>query len=312
MNTTNTAVQVEALNTFHKYCPNVFVAKCHDKHSKGDVIALTTKYGKEVESEVHNYLGQTKDGKYLYSITRTDGTNSQTRATAKAEKLEQYAENAEKRSNEWYEKSKEGRDFLVLGEPIKIGHHSERRHRKLIERNWERMGKSVAESEKAKEYQRRAEYWAERANKIDLSIPDSLEYFEEELRKAKEKHQLLKDKPELRHHSMSLQYANKAVKDLEEKVYTAIILWGDEEEVNFVKNEKQEAAKAKATKTTKKQDIITKHHGFFAFNNDQFREGYDKLRADGVVEDGDKVVHVGMGLYIPKTKVESFLKEYKK
>ena len=201
---------------------------------------------------------------------------------------------------------------MVLGEPIKIGHHSERRHRKLIERNWERMGKSVAESEKAKEYQRRAEYWAERANKIDLSIPDSLEYFEEELRKAKEKHQLLKDKPELRHHSMSLQYANKAVKDLEEKVYTAIILWGDEEEVNFVKNEKQEAAKAKATKTTKKQDIITKHHGFFAFNNDQFREGYDKLRADGVVEDGDKVVHVGMGLYIPKTKVESFLKEYKK
>ena len=300
------------MNTYKKYCPNVFVAQCECEYQKGDIIQLTTKHGKEVENEVHNFLGKTKEGMYLYSITRTDGTNSQTRATAKAEKLENCAVNTEKRSDNYYQASQEGKEFLSLGEPIKIGHHSERRHRRLIERNWERMGKSVAVSEKAKEYERRSKYWSEKANKIDLSMPDSLEYFEEELRKAKEYHKKLKDFPELRRHSMSLQYANKAVKDLEEKVYTAIILWGDEEEVNFVKNEKQEAAKAKATKTTKKQDIITKHHGFFAFNNDQFREGYDKLRADGVVEDGDKVVHVGMGLYIPKTKVESFLKEYKK
>ena len=35
-------------------------------------------------------------------------------------------------------------------------------------------------------------------------------------------------------------------------------------------------------------------------------------KANGILEDDEKVVHVGMGLYIPKTKVESFLKEYKK
>ena len=300
------------MNTYKKYCPNVFVAQCEEKHEKGDTIILHTKYGKEVENEIHNFLGQTKDGFYLYSITRLDGLNSQQRAQNKADKLEGYAANAEKRSTAYYEASQEGRDFLVLGEPIKIGHHSERRHRKLIERNWERMGKSVAESEKAKEYERRSKYWSEKANKIDLSMPDSLEYFEEELRKAKEYHQLLKDHPEKRAHSMSLQYANKAVKDLEDKVYSAVILWGDEEEVEFVKSEKQKATIAKATKTSKKQDIIDRHNGFFAFNNDQFREGYDKLKADGVVEDGEKVVHVGYGLYIPKTKVESFLNEYKK
>ena len=300
------------MNTYKKYCPNVFVAQCEEKHKKGDTIILHTKYGKEVENEIHNFLGQTKDGFYLYSITRLDGLNSQQRAQNKADKLEGYAANAEKRSTAYYEASQEGRDFLVLGEPIKIGHHSERRHRKLIERNWERMGKSVAESEKAKEYERRSKYWSEKANKIDLSMPDSLEYFEEELRKAKEYHQLLKDHPEKRAHSMSLQYANKAVKDLEDKVYSAVILWGDEEEVEFVKSEKQKATIAKATKTSKKQDIIDRHNGFFAFNNDQFREGYDKLKADGVVEDGEKVVHVGYGLYIPKTKVESFLNEYKK
>jgi len=152
------------MTTFKRYCPNGSDAECTEEHEQCEIITLTTQYGIEVENELHNFLGKTKEGKFLYSITRTDGTNSQTRAISKAEKLEGYAGNAEKRSNAYYEASKEGKDFLALGEPIKIGHHSERRHRKLIERNWERMGKSIAESDKAKEYERRAEYWAERAS----------------------------------------------------------------------------------------------------------------------------------------------------
>lgn len=299
------------MNTYSKFCPNVFLAKCTEQHEKGEVINVETKYGKENECIVHNLIYQ-KDGFYFYSITRADGYNNQERARNKVEKLTNWADNADKKGDEWREKSNEGKDFLALAEPIKVGHHSERRHRKLIERNWQRMGKSVAESEKAKEYQRRAEYWAARANKIDLSMPDSLEYFEEELRKAKEYHQKLKDFPELRSHSMSLQYANKAVKDLEEKVYTAVLLWGEPDEVEQVKNERQAATVAKATKTTKKQDIIDRHDGFFAFNNEQFTEGYNKLKIEGVIDEGEKVVHVGFGLYIPKSKVESFLTEYKK
>lgn len=299
-------------NTFHKYCPNVFVAKCRDKHDKGSIIYLTTKYGKEVECEVHNHLGQTKDGGHLYSITRTDGFTSQARAEAKAEKLNGYAANAEKRSTAYYEASKEGRDFLSLGEPIKIGHHSERRHRKLIERNWARMGKSVAESDKAKEYQRRAEYWAERANKIDLSMPDSLEFFEFELEKAKKKHQYLKENPDARSHSMSLQYANKAVKELEDKVRMAIKLWGDEEDVKQMEQEKADEAAAKISKSKKKADIVAKHNGFFAFNNNQFYEGYNRLIEQGVIEQGDKMVHAVAGLYIPKKNVDSFLADWHK
>lgn len=300
------------MNTYTKYCPNVFAAKCAEKHEKGEIIIIQTKYGKEIENEIHNFLGTTKDGFFLYSVTRVDGFNSQERAANKAEKLEGYAANAEKRSTAFYEASNEGRDFLALGEPIKIGHHSERRHRKLIERNWARMGKSVAESEKAKEYERRAEYWKERANKIDLSMPDSLEYFEFELEKARKKHQYLKDNPDARAHSMSLQYANKAVKDLEEKVFTAIKLWGDEEDVKLIEQEKKEKTEAKVSKNKKKQDIIEKHHGFFAFNNEQFKECYDKIKDLGVLDEGEKVVHVGMGLYIPKSQVDSFLTDYRK
>lgn len=300
------------MNTFKKYCPNVFVAQCEQSHTKREVITLTTKYGKEVDCEVHNFMGKTKDGLFLYSITRLDGIDSQTRAANKASKLEGYAANAEKRSDQYYEASQEGKDFLALGEPIKVGHHSERRHRKLIERNWERMGKSVAESEKAEEYKRRAEYWAKRANKIDLSMPDCLEYFEEELRKAKEEHQFLKDNPSKRPHSMSLQYANKKVKDLKEKVDTAIRLWGDEDEVAQLNNEKVNEAKAKVSKSEKIQKAIDEHGVFFAFNADQFRKGYQKAVKEGHVLEGEKVIHFGNGMYVPNQHKNKFLTLLKK
>lgn len=293
------------MNTFKKYCPNVFVAECTEQHEKGEIITLETKYGKEVENEVHNFLGKTKDGKFLYSITRTDGTNSQTRAISKAEKLEGYAGNAEKRSNAYYEASKEGKDFLALGEPIKIGHHSERRHRKLIERNWERMGKSIAESDKAKEYERRSEYWSKRASKIDLSLPDCLEFFEFKLEEAKKKHKFLIDNPDKRPHSMSLQYSNKEVKDLVEKVELASKLWGNEEEIAQLMKEKELEAKSKLPK--KQLDIVEKCNGFFAFNSDQFKEGFNNLVKIGIIQEGEKVLHVGKGLYIPSSSKELYL-----
>lgn len=300
------------MNTFKKFCPNVFVAQCEQEYKKGDIIQVLTKYGKEVENEIYNFLGKTKDGQFLYSIVRTDGTNSQERAERKAERLEGCANNAEKRSLSYYEASQEGKDFLSLGEPIKIGHHSERRHRRLIERNWERLGKSVAESERAKDYQRRAEYWREKANKIDLSMPESLSYFEFELEKAKKYHQELKDNPEKRLHSMSLQYANKAVKDIEEKFCFALKLWGDEEDIKAMEEEKKQKAEAKANKSQSKNDIIQKNNGFFAFNNEQFRQEYDTLKNCGMIAEGEKVVHVGLGLYIPKSRIDIFMEEYKK
>lgn len=300
------------MNTYSKYCPNVFVAKCTEQYQKGDIIILETKYGKEIENEVHNYLGKSKDGLFLYSITRVDGFNNQERAKNKAEKLNGYASNAEKRSDKYYEASQEGRDFLALGEPIKIGHHSERRHRKLIERNWERMGKSVAESEKAKEYERRAEYWAERANKIDLSMPDSLEYFEYELEKAKKHHQFLLDNPDKRPHSMSLQYSNKTVKDLQDKVNTAIRLWGTEEEITFLNKEKVEESKNKIAKSDRVKAVIEKYHGFFAFTQKLFKQECDKLKESGILESGEKLTHIKAGLYVPSKFVEQFLKDWKK
>lgn len=212
------------MNTYAKFAPNVFVAKCTETHEKGNTITLTTQYGKEHECIVFNLLGS-KDGFYYYSIIRADGFNQQEYAKRKAERLETAAVNAENKSLQYYEASNEGRDFLSLGEPIKVGHHSEKRHRALIERNHNRMSKSVEFSKKAEEYESRASYWADKANTINLSMPESIEFYEFELEKAKKKHEGLKDGTIKRAHSFSLTYAKKEVNEIEKKLKLAQRLW---------------------------------------------------------------------------------------
>lgn len=213
-----------SINTYSKFAPTVFVAKCSEAHAKGDIITLTSKYGNETEVKVHNLVKQ-QDGYYFYSFTRCDGTNSQSYAATKAERYQGYADNAMRRSNACCNAATEGFEFLRLGEQIKVGHHSEKHHRALIERNARRMDRAVAEAEKAESYEGKIAYWEKMAGKIDLSMPESLEYFEFELGKAKQKHQELKDNPEKREHAFSLTYAKKAVNELEKKVKLATQLW---------------------------------------------------------------------------------------
>lgn len=212
------------MNTYHKYLPNVFLAKCTEPHEKGEIIEVTNKYGKENEHIVHNLIAATGT-LYYYSITRADGMTSQDFAQKKADRLNGAAVNSSKKSDAYREASNEGRDFLALGEPIKIGHHSEKRHRALIERNWNRMSKAMELIDKAEEQSSRAEYWEAMTDKIDLSMCDCLGYFEHKLAKATERHQGLKSGAIKKEHSYSLTYANKEVNELTKKVEMAKKLW---------------------------------------------------------------------------------------
>lgn len=115
---------------------------------------------------------------------------------------------------------------MVLAEPIKVGHHSEKRHRALIERNHKRMANCIKENKIAEEKARKAEYWERKAKEINLSMPESLDYFSFKLEEAKKYHKGLKDGSIRKEHSYSVQYANKAVKDLTKKLELAKILWG--------------------------------------------------------------------------------------
>jgi len=212
------------MNTYSKFVPNVFLAKCTEKHEKGSVIPVTTKYGKENLSIVFNLIG-VKDGFFYYSIVREDGFNFQEFARRKAEKHSVIAANAVANSEKFYQASQEGRAFLSLGEPIKIGHHSERRHRALIERNHNRMRKCVEMSKRAEDYESNSLYWEARTNDINLSMPESLEYYAFMLEKAQAKHEALKSGNVARSHSYSLTYAKKEVNEVSKKLELAKKLW---------------------------------------------------------------------------------------
>jgi hypothetical protein len=212
------------MNTYKKFCPNVFIAQCDKEYNKGDIIIVSSKYGTENEHIVYNLIAQ-KNGVFFYSITRVDGFNCQERAKNKVEKLNNWASSAIKRADVWRERSNEGRDFLMLGEPIKVGHHSEKRHRALIERNFNRMQNSMNEIDKAISYKERTAYWEKMSKKINLSMPESLEFFCVQLEEATEYHKALKNGSIEREHAYSLTYANKRVKDLQKSFDIAKLLW---------------------------------------------------------------------------------------
>lgn len=213
------------MNTYSKFVPNVFLAKCDDEYEKGDVVTIETKYGKEHECIVFNLIF-VKDGFYFYSVVRADGFNVQEHAKRKAEKYLDYSSSAVAKSDSYYNASNKDASFLSLGEPVKIGHHSEKRHRRIIEQARTNMSKSVEYANKAESYENKAAYWASRADTINLSMPESIDYYKFKLEEVKEYHEGLKSGKYPREHSYSLTYAKKAVNELQKNYDLAVRLWG--------------------------------------------------------------------------------------
>src|SRR5690606_10648472 len=157
--------------------------------------------------------------------------------------------------------------------------------------------KSVAESEKAKDYTARAEYWEVKAKDVNLSMPESLSFYEFKLEEAKKQHAFLKDNPNERAHSYSLTYAKKAVNEAENNLNIAVRLWGYPEEREQLTKEKAEEAKKKVSKKFDFDGWIKENGGFWFFGSDKdaFREKYNKLLKNGFVEEGEKVTHIIAG-----------------
>ena len=94
----------------------------------------------------------------------------------KQARIDRYRERAEQARQESRELSQESISMLERippGQPILVGHHSERGHRKLLERSDRKMEQSIAASEKAAYYEHKAEA-AERNTAIFSDDPDAL------------------------------------------------------------------------------------------------------------------------------------------
>jgi hypothetical protein len=94
------------------------------------------------------------------------------RKEAKAERYQQYAANAAERSNQAYQQTRQIVDMIPLGQPILVGHHSERRHRRDIGRMETNMRRSIEEGKKAEYWERRAKA-AAKGNGIESIDPDA-------------------------------------------------------------------------------------------------------------------------------------------
>ena len=167
---------------FKKYTAGVYCLASETRHERGDEVCVPTRRGKEVEVTIWKHLFS-KNGVHYYSYTRNDGINSSERLQTKAEKHRERAEKASTRSDQFQEKANEHKDFLSLAEPIKVGHHSEKRHRRIIEQAQNNASKCIAEMKKASELLDRAEGAEAASEKIFIDTPDCLPRLREKLNK---------------------------------------------------------------------------------------------------------------------------------
>lgn len=109
----------------------------------------------------------------------------------KIERFKQLAEQARQRSQSNFEASNRISDFIPLGQPILVGHHSERRHRKDVQRIENLMTKTIEESKKEAYYIGKAQA-AQNNTAINSDDPEAITLLKDKISKLKAKQERMK------------------------------------------------------------------------------------------------------------------------
>ncbi len=121
--------------------------------------------------EVAKALGLTDEGETGERLSFAEQQAAKVeRAEERAERMEKHTENAEHRAAIAFERAdlSESKSGIPLGQPILVGHHSERRHRRALERADNAMRRGIEESDKAKYFAQRAASAKYTASQADL------------------------------------------------------------------------------------------------------------------------------------------------
>lgn len=214
-------------NIFKKYTSGVYcIMSENDDLKHGDTLKVTTRYGKEVECRVWKKLFTKGEATY-YSYIRADGFNRSEWLKRKAEKTQNKIDRLNAKSDEYYEKSNKDKDFLVLAEPIKIGHHSEKRHRKAIENAQNYATKSYQAADEAKSHEHKVDTLKEKADSdINLDNPDCLEQLINKVSALEARKKQLKDSKQYESWQLSNLGAN--IRRYKKRLEVADKLWGIE------------------------------------------------------------------------------------
>jgi len=109
----------------------------------------------------------------------------------KIARAKELAQKAEKESEQRYKAAKQIGDFIPFGQPILVGHHSEGRHRRDLNRINTNMRKSVEADEKAKYYTDKAKR-LENNYTISQDDPDAIIKLKEKLIGLERSQELMK------------------------------------------------------------------------------------------------------------------------
>ena len=132
----------------------------------------------------------------------------------KKELYQERAEQAEQRSQAHYKRRNDLASVIPMGQPILIGHHSEKRHRKDLDKIDNEMRKSIQESEKADYYRNKLDN-IDNSKAISSDDPKAIEKLEariEELEKAKVE---VKARP---HEWYELPYLNADIRRCKDRI----------------------------------------------------------------------------------------------
>ena len=111
----------------------------------------------------------------------------------KRARIENYLKKAEEHQKAGNEMHKVIQTLCgMMGEPVKIGHHSERRHRRLIEKSDRALKKAVDHWQKAEIYRQKAEA-VEKNTKIYSDDPEAVNKLEDKLKSMIETHEKMKE-----------------------------------------------------------------------------------------------------------------------
>ena len=141
-------------------------------------------------------------------------TDYEERKQMKKERYEELAENARQRSKEYFATHDKISSHIPLGQPILVGHHSEKGHRRDLKRMANAMDKSISESDKADYYDNKVAT-IESNSAISSDDPQAIQKLEQKLEQLEKQKIAIKARD---HEWYELPYINKDIKQIKDRI----------------------------------------------------------------------------------------------
>lgn len=133
---------------------------------------------------------------------------------ARAERYAELSAKARAGATQAYEHSNRLVEHIPFGQPILVGHHSEKMHRNTLERSNNAMRKSIDLTEKAEYYERKAES-AQNNHAISSDDPDAIAKLKDKLKTLEENREKIKAQP---HEAYQISNIGQNIRTIKQRI----------------------------------------------------------------------------------------------